>query len=102
MKHPARTRSEVSHRGHGRRWNRRRHHEATAWCKLAFYIDVDDAYSEKIRQAGEKIVVEKMRCALFSSEAHHGLVSRLLQQANPRACYVEVAAGHDRLIRQRA
>jgi uncharacterized protein len=30
--------------------------------KLAFYIDVDDldAYSEKIRQAGGKIVVEKM------------------------------------------
>ena len=30
--------------------------------KLAFYIDVDDldTYSEKIRQAGGKIVVEKM------------------------------------------
>lgn len=30
--------------------------------KLAFYIDVDDldAYSEKIRRAGGKIVVEKM------------------------------------------
>jgi hypothetical protein len=29
-------------------------------------------------------------------------VSRVLQQANPAARYAEVAAGHDRLIRQRA
>jgi predicted enzyme related to lactoylglutathione lyase len=35
--------------------------------KLAFYIDVDDldAYSEKIRQAGGKIVVEKMDVHYF-------------------------------------
>ena len=32
------------------------------WDNLAFYIDVDDleAYGEKIKQAGGKLVVEKM------------------------------------------
>jgi predicted enzyme related to lactoylglutathione lyase len=37
--------------------------KAGPWpAKLAFYIDVDDldAYAEKIRQAGGKIVVDKM------------------------------------------
>jgi hypothetical protein len=36
---------------------------------------------------------------LFSVESAHGLVRRVLKQADPAFRHAEVAAAHDRLIR---